>query len=245
MGVQNPTDDLSYANLEVSVVGRGFQQSAENLMGEAAQKDAVSMALQGAHCAHFACHGYFDFEFPLKSALALAGAETGEATQDEDEKQKIADSTGQAISLETCLTLGEIFGLNLEQCWLVTLSACETGLTDFRSLTDDSVGLPSAFLYAGSPNVVSSLWAVNDISTALLMAKFYENLQTQSSVAVALNRAQCWLRGVRGDELKQWVEEMRLALKPTLKLALQRQFSQEYPFQSPYHWAAFCAIGQS
>lgn len=245
VGVQNPTGDLNYADVEVSVVGRRFQPTAEILMGEAAQKDVVSTVLQAAHCAHFACHGYFDFEFPLKSALVLAGAITKDAEQDEGEKPMNADSTGGTVALDKCLTLGEIFGLSLEQCRLVTLSACETGLTDFRSLTDEYVGLPSAFLYAGSPSVVSSLWAVNDISTALLMTKFYENLQTQPLSAVALNQAQRWLRGVRGDELKQWVEERRLTLNPTLKLALQRQFSQEHPFRPPYCWGAFCAIGQA
>nr|MDJ0632476.1 CHAT domain-containing protein [Xenococcaceae cyanobacterium MO_188.B29] len=82
---------------------------------------------------------------------------------------------------------------DLRQSRLTVLSACETGLTDFRSLTDEYIGLPSGFLYAGSPNVVSSLWAVNDLSTAFLMIKLYQNLQDKDfhdSVPIALNQAQ-------------------------------------------------------
>jgi CHAT domain-containing protein len=108
--------------------------------------------------------------------------------------------------LERCLTLGEIFGLNLSQCRLVTLSACETGLTDPTSLSDEYIGLPSGFLYAGSPSVVSSLWTISYISTAFLITKFYNDLQQGVSVAVALNQAQRWLRDATGDELQQWME---------------------------------------
>lgn len=97
-----------------------------------------------------------------------------------------------------CLSLGEIFGLDLSQCRLVTLSACETGLTDFRSITDEYIGLPSIFLYAGSPTVVSSLWTVNDLSTAFLMIEFYQNMRAGNSVVLALNKAQLiYLRGDR------------------------------------------------
>lgn len=243
LGVQNPTGDLSYADVEVSGIQDEIQTNVEILPGKMAQKNAIADALLEIHCVHFACHGYFNFDSPLKSALVLAGADSGE-TQEDGDDQTIAVA-GQAISLEKCLTLGEIFGLNLEHCRLVTLSACETGLTDFRSLADEYIGLPSGFLYAGSPNVVSSLWSVNDISTALLMIKFYENLQNNESVTAALNQAQRWLRDSTGDELQQWKQSKNLLLNSTLQLQLTRQFRGGYkPFQNLVYWAAFYAIGQ-
>ena len=217
LAVQNPTNDLAYADIEVEVI-KGYFKSVKVLEQTSATKVSVnSHAVDSIHCAHFSCHGSFNLTDPLKSALQLA-----------DEP----------------LTLDEIFSMDLKQARLVTLSACETGLTDSTSLSDEYIGLPSGFLCAGSSNVVSSLWAVGEVSTLLLMAKFYENLQTQHSAAVALNQAQCWLRDARGNELKQWVEEKRLPLKPTLTIVLRRWFSQEHPFQSPYYWAAFGAIGQ-
>ena len=227
-GVQNPTLDLAYSDIEMAIIRQTFHPHAEILVKAEARKEAIAdRCLQAANCVHFACHGIFDLESPLRSALVLAGVDLNE------------------LDLERCLTLGEIFGLNLSQCRLVTLSACETGLTDPTSLSDEYIGLPSGFLYAGSPSVVSSLWTISDISTAFLITKFYNDLQQGVSVAVALNQAQRWLRDATGDELQQWMESQQLPLNPTLNMSLQRRFRQNrYPFQSPFYWAAFCAIGQ-
>ncbi len=104
-----------------------------------------------ANCIFFFCHGYFNPSSPLDSGLDLA---------------------------DESLTLTDIIAhLKLENCRLVTLSACETGLTDFQNASDEYIGLPSGFLLAGSTNVVSSFWAVSATATALLMMKFYEELQ--------------------------------------------------------------------
>ncbi len=227
-GVQNPTLDLTYSDIEMAIIRQAFHPHAEILVKAEARKEAIpNQRLQAANCVHFACHGIFDLESPLRSALVLAGVDLKE------------------LNLERCLTLGEIFGLDLSQCRLVTLSACETGLTDPTSLSDEYISLPSGFLYAGSPSVVSSLWTISDISTAFLIAKFYQNLQQGLSVAVALNQAQRWLRDATGNDLQQWMEEQQLPLNPTLKISLARRFRQNrQPFQSPFYWAAFCAIGQ-
>lgn len=40
------------------------------------------------------------------------------------------------------------------------------------------MGFPSAFLFAGIPALVSSLWATSDVSTAQLMVRLYEVLTT-------------------------------------------------------------------
>lgn len=103
-------------------------------------------------------------------------------------------------------------------------------------------------MYAGSPSVVSSLWAVSDLSTALLLIKLYENLQGQISVTVALKQAQSWLRDLTKLQLEYWIAQAQLKLDSTLKMQLRRQLNQipddGQPFHSPFYWAAFCAIGQ-
>ncbi len=59
---------------------------------------------------------------------------------------------------------------------LVTLSACETGITDIvKGSADEFVGLPASFMLTGVPCVVSSLWLIPDIPTFLLMERFYFN----------------------------------------------------------------------
>jgi CHAT domain-containing protein len=235
LAVQNPTLDLSYTDIEVETISRDFQPQVDILSGEAARKELLLERLSLAHCVHFSCHSYFDFQSPLKSALILAGGVKETAAVSE-------------IDWEKCLTLGEIFALDLSECRLTMLSACETGFTDFRSITDEYVGLPSSFLFAGSLHVVSSLWTVNDLSTAFLMIKFYQNLSLSETVAIALNQAQLWLRDITKAELKAWITANSLPLDPTMRLNLSKRLHKlqddQKPFQNPFYWAAFCAIGQ-
>ena len=73
------------------------------------------------------------------------------------------------------LTAEEIFGLKMEVD-LVTFSACETGVNEYRP-GNELIGLTRALIYAGTPSVVVSLWAVDDLSTGLLMQHFYQQLK--------------------------------------------------------------------
>jgi CHAT domain-containing protein len=72
---------------------------------------------------------------------------------------------------------------------LVTLSACQTGINK-RSPGDELIGLTRAFLYAGAPSVVVSLWLVNSPSTYELMLEFYTQLKNGTDKATALQKAQ-------------------------------------------------------
>ncbi|MEM7595207.1 MAG: CHAT domain-containing protein [Cyanobacteria bacterium P01_A01_bin.83] len=251
--VQNPTNDLKFTDIEVKSIRSQFQPKDDVLKQQEATKLALTKERLGqANLTHFSCHGQFDFENPELSRLLLADSKVDEG-EEEDKKDKgekirfLPNRDGKSIDLEKCLTLGEIFGLDLRKCRLVTLSACETGITDFRSLSDEYIGLPSGFLYAGSPSVVSSLWAVNDLSTSFLMIKFYQNLQEIDSVPVALNKAQLWLRSATKEELYSWGESLPLPIyekRPYLDSALRKLPPNSVPYASPFYWAAFCAVGQ-
>ena len=191
-----------------------------------------------AHCVHFSCHGQFKNKSPLESSLILANNEH--------------------------LTLLDIFQLNLNKCSVVTLSACETGLTDLTSITDEYIGLPSGFLFAGSPSVVSSLWKVSDLSTSFLMMKFYEILldkNQQVSVPVALKQAQYWLQDLT---VQEYLNQLN-SCQEIVKLMQQKLTTKEFTrlmdmiedeqirikglepnyklFNNPFYWAAFTAAG--
>ncbi|NEO72372.1 CHAT domain-containing tetratricopeptide repeat protein [Moorena sp. SIO3H5] len=246
--VQNPSADLDYTTIEVDVIKSYFKEppKPEVLVENAATKAAIDRKpLNTYHYLHFSCHGYFNFQEPRKSALILANADKSPAAEPNSERY-LRISEEEVVDLEKCLTIDEVFDLQLEQCRLVTLSACETGLIDYTNISDEYIGLPSGFLVAGTPAVVSSLWMVNDLSTALLMIKFYQNLREQMALAVALNQAQFWLRDSTQAQLLTWSMQLPLdnSLMKKIEQALDWFNSDEQPFKNPYYWAAFCVIGE-
>ena len=233
LAIQNPTKDLSYTDLEVTILSSFFTNS-QIIAKDNATKNTVIPHLKSSdsHCYHFSCHGRFNPDNPIDSALFLANEEP--------------------------LTLGEIFELRLNKCRLVTLSACETGLIDLNSISDEYIGLPSGFLFAGSPSVVSSLWTVNDLSTSFLMIKLYEILfdeNQQVSVPVALKQAQYWLQDLTIDKLDEFLQQYQpqidkhlVQLRPGQRKIYQKSLErirerQPYPFANPYYWAGFTATG--
>ncbi|MBP0042416.1 MAG: CHAT domain-containing protein [Roseofilum sp. SBFL] len=239
--IQNPTNDLDFTDIEVEAIQSYFNPH-HILKHEEAEKTALN--LNTAHCNHFSCHGYFNFNNPLQSALLLAKSIFPPPPPKDDQTRYLPLENGNFLDLNKCLTLEDILRLDLTKCRLVTLSACETGITDFTSSSDEYIGLPSGFILAGSPNVVSSLWAVNDLSTALLMIRFYQNLKNGETVRLALREAQIWLRDATVEALQVWSEQ---TLDPfsedELRCRLSTMDSRSKPFASPYYWAGFCAIG--
>jgi CHAT domain-containing protein len=89
--------------------------------------------------------------------------------------------------------LNYVASLNLRKTNLVVLSGCQTQVGK-RSRGDDAIGLTRAFIYAGAPSVVASLWSVDDDATQKLMIAFYTHLNQGLSKAEALRAAQADLR---------------------------------------------------
>jgi CHAT domain-containing protein/DUF2075 family protein len=248
--VQNPNNNLPFTDIEVPGIRHNFPpENQDILIQNNAQKSAIDDSrLRIAHCAHFSCHGYFNFQQPLLSALLLADSELPPPAPAESNPNRYQPlQNGNILDLDKCLTLADIFALDFRECRLVVLSACETGISDFKSISDEFISLSSGFLVAGSSSVVPTLWTVNDLSTSLLMIEFYHNLKAGLSVALALNKAQLWLRDVTVEKLQQWTS--KLSIRPSLKEDLYDMLdhldsTEQPPFRSHYHWAAFCATGQ-
>lgn len=233
-GIQNPTNDLHYSNLEVNVSASLFE-SSQLISDQKATKSTLlnSDFFFSANCIHFSCHGYFNIVSPRESKLFLAE--------------------------NTCLTLNDICNLRLKHCQLAVLSACETGLTEHLTPNNEYNSLSSGFIVAGSSSVVSSLWPVDQISTAFLFIRFYQNLKKcrevkEGAVANALHDAQVWLRELTSEEgeilLAQLKPHFNVAYleKPKTyqvleRAAIKRITSEKRPFSDPFYWAAFVAIG--
>ena len=76
---------------------------------------------------------------------------------------------------------------------LVTLSACETGLTN-ASVGDEIEGLCRGFFATGAQTILMSLWMVDDVTTAQLMTHFYQNLLSGLPATNALRTAQLQIK---------------------------------------------------
>jgi CHAT domain-containing protein len=190
----NPTGDiprlnLPYTEVEGTLVAARFKgKPLIRLDKSSATPDVVLAGLKGKSYWHFASHGLFDWEDARQSGLLM--------------KDKQLLTVGAL--LEARGTLGSPR--------LVVLSACETGLYDAARNPDEFVGLPAAFLQLGAGGVIGSLWQVDDLATALLMARFYElHLEGGLSPAAALKQAKAWLRGAARRELIAYAKD---ALKP-------------------------------
>jgi CHAT domain-containing protein len=175
------------------------------LAGVEANWPALRRELPSARVAHLATHGFFaEAELSQERARAAKQLQTWQLDLNRPTERigmgtrSLLGYTGlvlaganQPTKDELHLATGtEIVELPLEELRLVVLSACETGLGDLTG-GEGVQGLQRAFHLAGCPNVIASLWNVNDAATAALMAKFYHALWVEKKDPLsALREAQ-------------------------------------------------------
>lgn len=188
---QAPLPALEGAKREVAAIAGLYPQDQVKVYigAEASRRSIQQNRLMGtARWIHFAGHARLDEEHPEKSCLVLTDGP---------------------------LQVQDIFNLELNAD-LVVLSACRTA---GKVVTGEGlVGLTRAFLYAGSPSVVVTLWQVADSSAGDLMLRFYENLDRNGDKAEALRQA-------------------KLA-----RIAEGRQTGGR--LARPYYWAPFILVGK-
>ena len=81
----------------------------------------------------------------------------------------------------------EIYNQNLASN-LAILTACETGKPTFQP-GEGMISLAHAFNYAGSESILTSLWKIDEQSSAKIIENFYGHLKTGLSKDVALQKA--------------------------------------------------------
>jgi CHAT domain-containing protein len=162
---------LPASQREVDGIAQLYGAGTTVLRGGAATREAFLARAPSSAVIHLASLGVLNRHNPLFSFVELAphGPDDGR------------------------LAVTDVLALRLN-ARLVTLSACQTALgagahSDVPA-GDEWVGFTSAFLRAGSRNVLASLWPVEDDPTASLMFSFYEALRAGAPVADALADAQ-------------------------------------------------------
>jgi CHAT domain-containing protein/tetratricopeptide (TPR) repeat protein len=191
-----PMPRLPFTRREASAIGDLVPAANRRIaLGFDANLDlARSAELGGYRYVHFATHAVTGGEHPERAALVLSRV------------------TPDGRLRDGLLPVAEIFNLRLSAD-LVVLSACQTALG--RSVRGEGLlGLARAFMYAGAPRVVASLWRVDDSATAELMRRFYGGMLGREHFAPgeALRRAQLSVSAT-----KRWAD--------------------------PYYWAGFVLQG--
>jgi CHAT domain-containing protein len=79
--------------------------------------------------------------------------------------------------------------LNLRGTWLVTLSACDSGIGGIAG-GESLLGIKLGFLQAGAENVCFSLWRVSDVYAPEFMRSFYEKALKTGNIQAALAEVQ-------------------------------------------------------
>jgi len=160
---------LPHTKDEVLQISRYFPRDKVDIcMAGGAREDVIKKkSLKDYRIIHFACHGFQDERFPLRSALVL--------------------SLSDNVQEDGFLQVREIHELRLNAD-LVVLSACQTGRGKLEN-GEGVMGLPRVFFYAGAKSTISTLWKINDRSTSELMRYFYRYLSNGGDKAQALRLA--------------------------------------------------------
>lgn len=255
LGNPLPTNTpLEWSEAEALTIARSARKlgiTAEVRIQERATREWLTEKLAHAAVIDISCHGRFQQDDFLRSALMLA-----------DRKHlTLADMLhGQA----------ELHGLRL-----LVLSACQTAILDDRlqGVVDEVHSLAAVMVQAGAQAVLGSLWPVDDRATYLLIVRFFQEwlpwMDTEPP-AVALARAQTWLRTVTNRELARWqadafpltnrnesgVKDSRVMVRgdnprydiefagKVLRSSAQlRSDPEARPYEDSIYWAGFQVVG--
>ena len=196
---------LPYAEREVKKISELFGADKSFVkIGIEATKSTLRQNAAKSSVIHLATHGLIDEERPMDSAVLLA------TTGDDD----------------GILSVKDILQLPPLKAKLVTLSACQTGR---GKITGDGVaGLSRAFIIAGTPSVLVTLWNVDDVMTEYQMEAFYREYLKGEHKARALRDAQ--LKTIA------FMEKGLIVSGPAGAVKIRA---------NPRYWAAFQLIGDS
>jgi CHAT domain-containing protein len=194
---------LPRSEQEIERIGNIYPRH-QLLTGKRATEGALAKHIGNYEIVHLATHALSDQKSSMHSTIFLAG-ENDSASEGQNP---------DVIANDGALRAHEIYRLKPERTRLVVLSGCRSGLGN-RSRNEAMGGLAQAFLIAGVPTVIASLWDVDDEGTARLMEKFH-----------AIHRE----KGLAFDQ------SLRMSQISFLQTAPQR-------LRHPFFWATFIVTG--
>ena len=156
--------ELKASEEEIETIGKLFQQSNYKTIltqGAAATQGALKNNFNEPHqIFHIASHTNANLKFPLYSEIACA---------------------------DGLVKIGELYNLKL-QADLLVLSSCKSGVGKLE-IGEGMQGLNRNFIAEGVPNILFSLWEVDDVRTKDLMIAFYKNVLAGENYATAIQKS--------------------------------------------------------
>lgn len=155
--------ELPHVDKEGDLLAGIFSPGGKIFKGEKAHLGLLDEKQAHYDVIHIACHGRFIPEQPFLSGVDIP------PNSSESRQTYLLDF------------FGKCFDTNL-----ATLSACDTGLTNYTD-ADELIGLSRGLFAAGAASAILSLWQVADQSTCYFMENFYwhyvKNRQTKTRSA--------------------------------------------------------------
>jgi CHAT domain-containing protein/Tfp pilus assembly protein PilF len=192
------------------------------MLNEAFTKEAMrQVLLEGYPVVHIASHFRFQPGNVAQSYLLLGD--------------------GSHLSLSELKGSRNFFG-NVE---LLTLSACDTGMSDGTEVE----GFGALAEFQGAKAVIASLWPVTDSSTKILMQRFYRIRESTPGITKleALREAQRELidHSARSAESAAPVHAQTTAREASTPSPAKPRFpvNSRSPYAHPYYWAPFFLMG--
>jgi hypothetical protein len=227
IAVVDPDGTLPFARAEREALSRWATSVSEPPPGTSAHGWLLG-SLPEATAVHLACHGRLDPEDPMRSRFDVAKGSP--------------------------LTVADLTRLSTPRLDLVVAPACQSASAS-PDAPDELLGVAHVLAHAGARVVIASLWDADDASTALVVARFYEELRGGVPPAVALRRAQDWVAVIVASDLAElaaarlgddgeaaWlpydlaIELSALAIHPKLRS------SAAPPFGHPADWASLSCL---
>ena len=188
---------LPSAAREARAVAAFYSAGPPPLIDGDATESRFRRAIEQADVIHIASHYIVNAWSPIHSRLLLAPDRTG---------------PNESQTSDGVLEASEISSLPLGRARLVVLSACQSGLERFYE-GEGPIGMSRAFIAAGVPVVVGSLWPIEEEASADLMIEFHRNRKANG---------------------RSTVDALRDA---------ERKMMENPRRRHPYYWAAFVTIG--
>jgi CHAT domain-containing protein/Tfp pilus assembly protein PilF len=174
-----------------------YNSNSKLLLDSAATEVSVRREITNAEVVHIATHGLVNKRRPEYSGLALWA------------KPEVSSPDDDGI-----LQAMEVDRMRLPRARLVVLSACQT-LIGRNYHGEGMVGLARAFIAAGTPIVIASLWNIDSQMTAKMMNDFHR-YRTRAKLSTARAMREAQLDMLHQDALN---------------------------YRRPYSWAGFMVVG--